>query len=228
MRNSAIIVLCCLGCSSAAAMPGAEPAAGLGDHCQEVEAPCIRQWTEMSASERAHLWPYLDEVSRAMHWRSMSTRERSDMRREMSAADRDKLRKRFCSEQAGAVMSKETRKLRRDERQLLRQQITEFHVQLTGSGEGPRPMRPAPRPDRRSDGKPYAGAAGDSITASQTRQNGRSSAGMDGLFRASEGRRRLDGIMIEFIVGRRFRAFGGLFEACRKQLDGHAFIHSCS
>ena len=92
MRNSAIIVLCCLGCSSAAAMPGAEPAAGLGDHCQEVEAPCIRQWTEMSASERAHLWPYLDEVSRAMHWRSMSTRERSDMRREMSAADRDKLR----------------------------------------------------------------------------------------------------------------------------------------
>lgn len=34
------------------------------------------------------------------------------------------------------VMSKETRKLRRDERQLLRQQITEFHVQLTGSGEG--------------------------------------------------------------------------------------------
>lgn len=136
MRNSAIIVLCCLGCSSAAAMPGAEPAAGLGDHCQEVEAPCIRQWTEMSASERAHLWPYLDEVSRAMHWRSMSTRERSDMRREMSAADRDKLRKRFCSEQAGAVMSKETRKLRRDERQLLRQQITEFHVQLTGSGEG--------------------------------------------------------------------------------------------
>ena len=115
MRNSAIIVLCCLGCSSAAAMPGGEPAAGLGDHCQEVEAPCIRQWTEMSASERAHLWPYLDEVSRAMHWRSMSTRERSD-----------------------------------------------------------------------------------------------------------------DGIMIEFIVGRRFRAFGGLFEACRKQLDGHAFIHSCS
>ena len=107
MRNSAIIVLCCLGCSSAAAMPGAEPAAGLGDHCQEVEAPCIRQWTEMSASERAHLWPYLDEVSRAMHWRSMSTRERSDMRREMSAADRDKLRKRFCSEQAGAVMSKD-------------------------------------------------------------------------------------------------------------------------
>ena len=93
MRNSAIIVLCCLGCSSAAAMPGGEPAAGLGDHCQEVEAPCIRQWTEMSASERAHLWPYLDEVSRAMHWRSMSTRERSDMRREMSAADRDKLRK---------------------------------------------------------------------------------------------------------------------------------------
>lgn len=136
MRNSAIIVLCCLGCSSAAAMPGGEPAAGLGDHCQEVEAPCIRQWTEMSASERAHLWPYLDEVSRAMHWRSMSTRERSDMRREMSAADRDKLRRRFCSEQAGAVMSKETRKLRRDERQLLRQQITEFHVQLTGSGEG--------------------------------------------------------------------------------------------
>ena len=86
--------------------------------------------------ERAHLWPNLDEASRAMHWRSMSTRERSDMRREMSAADRDKLRKRFCSEQAGAVMSKETRKLRRDERQLLRQQITEFHVQLTGSGEG--------------------------------------------------------------------------------------------
>jgi|GEM_PF-388765 len=105
MRNSAIIVLCCLGCSSAAAMPGAEPAAGLGDHCQEVEAPCIRQWTEMSASERAHLWPYLDEVSRAMHWRSMSTRERSDMRREMSAADRDKLRKRFCSEQAGAAQA---------------------------------------------------------------------------------------------------------------------------
>ena len=136
MRNSAIIVLCCLGCSAAAAMPGAEPAAGLGDRCREVEAPCIRQWTEMSASERAHLWPYLDEVSRAMHWRSMSTRERSDMRREMSAADRDKLRKRFCSEQAGAVMSKETRKLRRDERQLLRQQITEFHVQLTGNGEG--------------------------------------------------------------------------------------------
>ena len=57
------------------------------------------------------------------------------MRKELSAADRDQLRKRFCSEQAGSA-SKETRRLRRDERQLLRQQITEFHVQRTGGAEG--------------------------------------------------------------------------------------------
>lgn len=135
MRNTAIIVICCLGCGGAAAMTSSEAAPGYRDQCSEVEAPCVRQWTEMSAKERAHLWPYLDEVSKALHWRSMSNRERSDMRRELSAADRDKLRKRFCTEQAGASTSKE-RRLRREERMLLRQQITEFHVQLTGSGSG--------------------------------------------------------------------------------------------
>ncbi len=135
MRNSAIILLCCLGCGTAAAMSAEEARNGLADQCADVEAPCVRQWTQMSASERAHLWPYLDEVSRAMNWRSMSARERSEMRKELSAADRDQLRKRFCSEQAGSA-SKETRRLRRDERQLLRQQITEFHVQRTGGAEG--------------------------------------------------------------------------------------------
>lgn len=136
MRNSAIILLCCLGCGTAAAMSAQEARNAFGDQCSEVEAPCVRQWTQMSASERAHLWPYLDEVSRAMNWRSMSARERSDMRKELSAADRERLRNRFCSERASAATSKETRRLRRDERQLLRQQITDFHIQRTGGGEG--------------------------------------------------------------------------------------------
>ena len=89
MRNSAIILLCCLGCGTAAAMSAEEARNGLADQCADVEAPCVRQWTQMSASERAHLWPYLDEVSRAMHWLGVEGDAQASPRRAPASASAD-------------------------------------------------------------------------------------------------------------------------------------------
>lgn len=150
MSNRAIIVLACLSISGAAAAQGqahllagsgqqalpqpfgSEAFAGAAGGCNEAgSGPCVRSWLDMSAKERAQLWPYLDEVSRAMHWRSMTPAERRSMRAEMSEGERDRLRRRY-SVPAKSVRSVEGPLCSDEVRSELRRQVTEFHVELTG------------------------------------------------------------------------------------------------
>lgn len=136
MRHSAFILLLCLGCGSVSAMTtGASPVdLTKNDVCADKgTAPCVQTWDHMSADDRAEIWPYLDEVSRAMHWRSMGQAERNELREHLSVNERERLRQRFCSQQVQKAANHETRKLRREERMLLRKQIKEFHVQRVGS-----------------------------------------------------------------------------------------------
>jgi hypothetical protein len=151
MSNRAIIVLACLSISGAAAAQGqahlmAAPgqpalsspfgaeafATDSADGCsEEGSGPCVRSWLDMSAKERAQLWPYLDDVSRAMHWRSMTPAERRSMRAEMSEGERDRLRRRY-SVPAKSVKRVDGPLCTDEVRSELRRQVTEFHVELTG------------------------------------------------------------------------------------------------
>ncbi len=135
MRHSAFILLLCLGCGSVSAMvPGDSPLKLPGENVcvDKGTLPCVKTWNNMSAEDRAKIWPYLDDVSRAMHWRSMGQGERNEMREHLSVNERERLRQRFCSQQIQKAATHETRKLRREERMLLRKQIKEFHVQRLG------------------------------------------------------------------------------------------------
>lgn len=137
MRHSALIFLFCFGCGSACAMTVETPVAKADDLCVDKGAmPCVQTWENMSAEARAGLWPYLDEVSRTMHWRSMSVAERNAMRELLSVNERERLRQRFCSTQVYQAGTSETRRLRSEERKLLRRQIREFHVQRLGAHAG--------------------------------------------------------------------------------------------
>ena len=137
MRQSALIMLLCLGCGSVSAWDGTNVTqSGQTDACRETtEAPCVQMWGTMGAAQRAKLWPYLDEVYRAMLWRSMTKAERKAMRSLLSEADQDRLRRRYSSAKAESHSSenKSRVKLCSEERKLMRRQITEFHVELVGN-----------------------------------------------------------------------------------------------
>lgn len=57
--------------------------------------PAFRLWSQMTAEERANIWPYLDEVAKNMHWREMTKREQKALASCLSEGDRDDLRRRF-------------------------------------------------------------------------------------------------------------------------------------
>ena len=140
MRNSAFIMLFCLGCGSASAWDGTVVTQGrIPDGCRDTpEVPCVQMWSTMTAAERAKLWPYLDEVARAMHWRSMTSSERKAMRSLLSEADRDRLRRRYSSVKTDEHGSDAKARVKlgnlcNEDRSLMRRQITEFHVELVGS-----------------------------------------------------------------------------------------------
>lgn len=114
----------------------AQPGCGAAD-------PCIRLWSQMSAKERAKIWPYLDSVAKTTHWREMSRQEKEDLKAHLSESERDRLRRRFSVDpslagaadamlpagQAGAASSDclDMRRLDQDERRRMREQIMEMH-----------------------------------------------------------------------------------------------------
>lgn len=104
--------------------------------CSESsDTPCVRLWSEMNAVERAKLWPYLDDVAKAQHWRSMTRQERRALRQNLCDADREALRRRFSVESLpGESAARRRVKLCKEERRLMREQIMEVHMEISGSG----------------------------------------------------------------------------------------------
>lgn len=116
------------------------------------DVPCVRLWSQMSADERAKLWPYLDEVSRASHWREMNRTEREALKTRLCPRDVEALRHRFTlksTEECAESGPKRLRSRMADEadRRLMREQILEVHMELSGAEHRshPRALR-APEP----------------------------------------------------------------------------------
>ena len=136
---SALVLACCLAASGAAsAWP--DPA-NLGsktagsDGCEPASTPCLQLWSEMSAQERAKIWPYLDEASKTSYWLGLSNEERNELRSCMSARDQEALRRRFSLDARGDGGQVKHPKLCREDMRLMREQIMEVHMQHLGSAD---------------------------------------------------------------------------------------------
>ena len=109
--------------SGYAGLPGAAPG-----ECTGAVSPCVQLWGEMDAEERAKLWPFLDEASRTSYWRSMTPAERQDLRAHFSERDREAMRRRYSLD-PGEKSAPKRPNLCREDRNLMRQQIMEVHMQ---------------------------------------------------------------------------------------------------
>lgn len=102
--------------------------------------PTFRLWSQMTAEERANIWPYLDEVAKNMHWREMTKREQKALASCLSEGDRDDLRRRFTidpdelrqTKRASHAVPQRPHRLNREELRLMRQQIIEVHLEYSG------------------------------------------------------------------------------------------------
>ena len=89
-------------------------------------------WDQMTAEQRARLWPLLTHEQRLFQWRFMSKDERSQMRRHMTPGERRAIKQRYVLE-AVPESARERRVVRRmtpAERELLRRQVIEVHVEI--------------------------------------------------------------------------------------------------
>ena len=97
---------------------------------QSDETPKL--WTEMSAKERAEIWPFLTPRMQRYYWRSMTEPERRSMRAEFPPAINEKFRKRYVSpDNCGVPEHAQQARYRMspEERQRLREQIREMHIE---------------------------------------------------------------------------------------------------
>lgn len=95
-------------------------------------ADAVIFWDQMSAQQRASLWPLLTHEQRLFQWRYMTKDERREMRRNMTHQERQAIKHRYVidGKAVGAVRSMPVRKMTESERQLLRRQIMEVHVEI--------------------------------------------------------------------------------------------------
>lgn len=111
--------------------------------CDPSDGAVIRLWSQMNAEERAHVWPYLDDVSQAIHWREMTKKERKALAKRLNDGERDDLRRRFSIDPSEINQAKHSaqsaaqrpHKLNREELRLMRQQIIEVHLEYAGRHE---------------------------------------------------------------------------------------------
>ena len=114
---------------------------------RDRKVPCVRLWEQMSAAERARLWPFLDEVAKTSYWRQMSGDDRRELRKHLSSAEREQLRNRYSVKHEG-----ERRAGRRlggmcdEKRSELRRQVMEVHMQFRRSHRADRPAAEAVAP----------------------------------------------------------------------------------
>ena len=81
------------------------------------EQPKVLMWEQMTLEQRAQLWPLLTHEQRLLRWRHMTQDERRIMRKNMTPVERKNLK---------------TRKITPAERELLRRQVIEVHVEMRG------------------------------------------------------------------------------------------------
>ena len=138
IKKHAVLMMLCLGCSAASAWQGPMAAPSeVKDDCELYKVTCVRHWSEMSAKERADLWPYLDAKSRSLNWRTMTNKERNAMRELLPASEKEALRRRFAlkHDDVAKVRAKHVnlKRLCTEDRMLMREQIREFHVERVGN-----------------------------------------------------------------------------------------------
>lgn len=93
-------------------------------------------WRDMTAKERAEIWPFLSNGMKKRYWRSMTNADRRAMRAELSPRENAEFRSRFVSPDNchyrghGGPAPRPEHVLSPEERDLMRQQIREMHVQI--------------------------------------------------------------------------------------------------
>lgn len=92
----------------------------------------ILYWDRMSAEQRARLWPLLTHEQRLFQWRYMTKEERRQMRQHMTPNERRAIKQRYVVDGAAAAASqiKPVRKMTPAERELLRQQVIQVHIEI--------------------------------------------------------------------------------------------------
>ena len=91
-------------------------------------------WEQMTLEQRAQLWPLLTHEQRLLRWRHMTQDERRIMRKNMTPVERKNLKRRFVIDRLPPEEAKnlKTRKMTPAERELLRRQVIEVHVEMRG------------------------------------------------------------------------------------------------
>ena len=96
------------------------------------EQPKVLMWEQMTPEQRAQLWPLLTHEQRLFQWRYMTKDERREMRMNMTPGERRAIKQRyvidFTPNQERTVKS--VRRMTPAERELLRQQVIEVHVEI--------------------------------------------------------------------------------------------------
>ena len=115
-----------------------------------------KTWTDMSPKERAELWPYLTRTMQRPYWLSMTDHERVAMRKEFTLRQREALKDRYVSPRVshddqpvlGASVCNDTRHhhLSPEERNMMRKQIREMHVEIHRFRINNEKGRPLPPP----------------------------------------------------------------------------------
>ncbi len=128
-----LISACALSCCGAAAAQGGTVQFFLFGPATE-EQPKVLMWEQMNAQQRAQLWPLLTREQRLVKWRQMTQDERRIMRKNMTPVERRDLKQRFVIDRLSPDEAKnlKARKMTPAERELLRRQVIEVHLEMRG------------------------------------------------------------------------------------------------
>ena len=89
-------------------------------------------WDQMTAQQRAALWPLLSHQQRLFQWRYMTKQERREMRQNMTVEERQDIKYRYiiAVDQLESQPARLKRELTDEERQQLRRQVRQVHVEI--------------------------------------------------------------------------------------------------
>lgn len=89
-------------------------------------------WEDMSEAQRLALWPILTHEQRLMQWRYMGKNERRAMRMNMTSTEREAMKRRYVIDGSLLLAARAlpVRRLSTEEKDLLRRQVREVHVEI--------------------------------------------------------------------------------------------------
>ncbi len=125
-----IFTACVAGCAGLASAEGV-PASGAPQAARGGTSEVLL-WDQMNAQQRARLWPLLTHEQRLFQWRYMTKEERRQMRQNMTPVQRRAIKQRFVIDFSPdhERTQKPVRRLTPAERELLRQQVIQVHVEI--------------------------------------------------------------------------------------------------